>query len=67
VSRRSASCRRSSPTRRGCRGVIGLIIGFVGAFGWVLTYSKFPFVVAEAIAAIAPQWWLFIMLVIVLY
>jgi len=48
-------------------GVIGLIIGFVGAFGWVLTYSKFPFVVAEAIAAIAPQWWLFIMLVIVLY
>ena len=23
-------------------GVIGLIIGFVGAFGWVLTYSKFP-------------------------
>jgi tripartite ATP-independent transporter DctM subunit len=48
-------------------GVIGLIIGFVGAFGWVLTYSKFPFVVAEAIAAIAPQWWLFITLVIVLY
>ena len=34
-------------------GVIGLIIGFVGAFGWVLTYSKFPFKVAEAIAAIA--------------
>jgi tripartite ATP-independent transporter DctM subunit len=48
-------------------GVIGLIIGFVGAFGWVLTYSKFPFRVAEAIAAIAPQWWLFIILVIVLY
>jgi C4-dicarboxylate transporter DctM subunit len=48
-------------------GVIGLIIGFVGAFGWVLTFSKFPFVVAEAIAAIAPQWWLFVMLVIVLY
>ena len=23
-------------------GVIGLIIGFVGAFGWVLTFSKFP-------------------------
>ena len=23
-------------------GVIGLIIGFVGAFGWVLTYSKLP-------------------------
>jgi C4-dicarboxylate transporter DctM subunit len=48
-------------------GVIGLIIGFVGAFGWVLSYSKFPFTVAAAIAAIAPQWWLFIMLVIVLY
>jgi tripartite ATP-independent transporter DctM subunit len=48
-------------------GVIGLIIGFVGAFGWVLTYSKFPFVVAEAIAAIAPHWTLFILLVIVLY
>ena len=41
-------------------GVIGLIIGFVGAFGWVLTYSKFPFVVADAIAAIAPEWWMFI-------
>ena len=40
--------------------MIGLIIGFVGAFGWVLTYSKFPFKVAEAIAAIAPEWWLFI-------
>ena len=48
-------------------GVIGLIIGFVGAFGLVLTYSKFPFRVAEAIAAIAPHWWLFIMMVIVLY
>jgi C4-dicarboxylate transporter DctM subunit len=48
-------------------GVIGLIIGFVGAFGWVLTYSKFPFAVATAIAEIAPQWWLFVMLVIVLY
>ena len=46
-------------------GVIGLIIGFVGAFGWVLTYSKFPFVVAAAIAAIAPEWWMFILLVIV--
>ena len=41
-------------------GVIGLIIGFVGAFGWVLTYSKFPFKVAEAIAAIAPEWWFFL-------
>ena len=48
-------------------GVIGLIIGFVGAFGWVLTYSKFPFKVAEAISAIAPDWWLLISLVIVLY
>jgi C4-dicarboxylate transporter DctM subunit len=48
-------------------GVIGMIIGFVGAFGWVLTYSKFPFYVADAIAAIAPVWWLFIILVILLY
>jgi tripartite ATP-independent transporter DctM subunit len=48
-------------------GVIGLIIGFVGAFGWVLTYSKFPFKVAEAIAAIAPEWWVFICLIILLY
>ncbi len=48
-------------------GVIGLIIGFVGAFGWVLTFSKFPFRVAEAIAVIAPDWWLFISLVILLY
>jgi tripartite ATP-independent transporter DctM subunit len=48
-------------------GVIGLIIGFVGAFGWVLTYSKFPFKVAEAIAAISPEWWVFILLIIALY
>jgi C4-dicarboxylate transporter DctM subunit len=48
-------------------GVIGLIIGFVGAFGWVLTFSKFPFHVAEAIAAIAPDWWAFILLIILLY
>lgn len=48
-------------------GVIGMIIGFVGAFGWVLSYSKFPFKVAEAIAAIAPEWWLFILLVVALY
>jgi tripartite ATP-independent transporter DctM subunit len=48
-------------------GVIGLIIGFVGAFGWVLTFSKFPFAVATAIAAIAPSWWMFIVLVILLY
>jgi C4-dicarboxylate transporter DctM subunit len=48
-------------------GVIGLIIGLVGAFGWVLTYSKFPLVVAEAIGNVAPTWWLFMVLVIVLY
>lgn len=48
-------------------GVIGLIIGFVGAFGWVLTYSQFPFQVAEAIAQIAPHWWVFVFMVIVLY
>lgn len=48
-------------------GVIGLIMGLVGAFGWVLTYSKFPFVVASAIAAMSPAWWVFIILVIVLY
>ncbi len=48
-------------------GVIGLIIGLVGAFGWVLTYSKFPFRVAEAITTFAPTWWLFICFVIVLY
>jgi C4-dicarboxylate transporter DctM subunit len=45
-------------------GVIGLIIGLVGAFGWVLTYSKFPFRVAEAITTIAPTWWLFLIIVI---
>jgi C4-dicarboxylate transporter DctM subunit len=48
-------------------GVIGLIIGLVGAFGWVLTYSKFPFRVAEAIGTFAPTWWLFMTFVIVLY
>jgi len=48
-------------------GVIGLIIGLVGAFGWVLTYSKFPFRVAEAIQTFAPTWWLFLVFVIVLY
>jgi C4-dicarboxylate transporter DctM subunit len=48
-------------------GVIGLIIGLVGAFGWVLTYSKFPFRVAEAIGTIAPSWWGFMTLIIVLY
>jgi tripartite ATP-independent transporter DctM subunit len=48
-------------------GVIGLIIGLVGAFGWVLTYSKFPFRVAELLGAVAPTWWLFLALVIVLY
>jgi C4-dicarboxylate transporter DctM subunit len=48
-------------------GVIGLIIGLVGAFGWVLTYSKFPFRVAEAIGMVAPTWWLFLVFVIALY
>jgi C4-dicarboxylate transporter DctM subunit len=48
-------------------GVIGMIIGFVGAFGWVLSYSKFPFHVAEAISAISPHWSAFIAMVIVLY
>lgn len=48
-------------------GVIGLIIGFVGAFGWVLSYSKFPHHVAEAIAAISPSWWMFLVLVMALY
>ena len=48
-------------------GVIGLIIGFVGAFGWVLSYSKFPHQDAEAIAAIAPSWWLFLVLIMALY
>jgi tripartite ATP-independent transporter DctM subunit len=48
-------------------GVIGLIIGLVGAFGWVLTYSKFPLRVAEAVQSFAPTWWLFLMVVIVLY
>jgi tripartite ATP-independent transporter DctM subunit len=48
-------------------GVIGLIIGFVGAFGWVLSYSKFPHHVAEAIASISPSWWLFITIVMGLY
>ncbi len=48
-------------------GVIGLIIGLVGAFGWVLTYSKFPFQVAAAIQSVAPTWWLFMILIIALY
>jgi tripartite ATP-independent transporter DctM subunit len=48
-------------------GVIGMIIGMVGAFGWVLTYSKFPFIVASAIAAMTPAWWVFIVMVILLY
>jgi C4-dicarboxylate transporter DctM subunit len=48
-------------------GVIGLIIGLVGAFGWVLTYSKFPFQVATAIQSVAPTWWLFMVLIIALY
>jgi C4-dicarboxylate transporter DctM subunit len=48
-------------------GVIGLIIGLVGAFGWVLTYSKFPFRMAALIMGVAPTWWLFLAIVIVLY
>ena len=48
-------------------GVVGLIIGFVGAFGWVLTYSKFPLRVAEAVATVAPTWWLFLIVIILLY
>jgi tripartite ATP-independent transporter DctM subunit len=48
-------------------GVIGMIIGFVGAFGWILTFSKFPFVVANAITALGPTWWMFMILIIVLY
>ena len=67
ASRRCASCRQIFADSARLSGVIGLIIGFVGAFGWVLTYSKFPFKVAEAIAAIAPEWWLFIILIILLY
>ena len=50
ASRRCASCRQIFADSARLSGVIGLIIGFVGAFGWVLTYSKFPFKVAEAIA-----------------
>ncbi|HSE94709.1 MAG TPA: TRAP transporter large permease [Methylomirabilota bacterium] len=48
-------------------GVIGLIIGLVGAFGWVLTYSKFPFRMAAFITGIAPTWWLFLLVIIVFY
>jgi C4-dicarboxylate transporter DctM subunit len=48
-------------------GVIGIIIGMVGAFGWVLTYSKFPLRVAAALTSVAPTWWIFLTLVIGLY
>ncbi len=48
-------------------GVIGIIIGMVGAFGWVLTYSKFPLRVAAVLTSVAPTWWIFLALVIVLY
>ena len=48
-------------------GVIGLIIGFVGAFGWVLTYSKLPFRIAYVINKATPNWWVFMLLVIALY
>jgi tripartite ATP-independent transporter DctM subunit len=47
--------------------VIGMIIGFVGAFGWILTFSKFPLEVANAIAAIGPTWWMFMLMIILLY
>ncbi len=47
--------------------VIGMIIGFVGAFGWILTFSKFPLHVAQSITAIAPSWWMFLVLVSGLY
>jgi len=47
--------------------VIGMIIGFVGAFGWILTFSKFPLEVANSIAAIGPSWWMFLLMIIVLY
>ncbi len=47
--------------------VIGMIIGFVGAFGWILTFSKFPLEVATSIAAIGPSWWMFLLIVILLY
>jgi C4-dicarboxylate transporter DctM subunit len=48
-------------------GVIGLIIGMVGAFGWVLTYSKFPLRVAEGLTSVAPTWWIFLILAIFFY
>jgi tripartite ATP-independent transporter DctM subunit len=47
--------------------VIGMIIGFVGAFGWILTFSKFPLEVANSIAALGPSWWTFLLLIILLY
>ncbi len=47
--------------------VIGMIIGFVGAFGWILTFSKFPLEVANAIAALGPSWWMFLVMIILLY
>ena len=48
-------------------GVIGMIIGFVGAFGWILTFSKFPFLVANFITGLGPSWWMFMCIIIVLY
>ena len=33
----------------------------------MLTYSKFPLRVAEAVATVAPTWWLFLVVVMVLY
>jgi C4-dicarboxylate transporter DctM subunit len=48
-------------------GVIGFIVGFVGAFGWVLTYSRVPIRMAAFIGQIAPAWWTFLLVVIALY
>jgi C4-dicarboxylate transporter DctM subunit len=48
-------------------GVIGFIVGFVGAFGWVLTYSRVPIRTAAFIGQIAPAWWIFLLVVIGLY
>jgi len=48
-------------------GVIGMIIGFVGGFGLVLTLSKFPDQIAHSIQALGPSWWMFMIMIIVLY
>jgi len=48
-------------------GVIGLIVGFVGAFGWILTYSRLPIRLAAFIREISPSWWIFLLVVTALY